>query len=166
MTILDGRTWTEVLSPRQCWELLESQRIGRIGILEDSAPEIYPVNYVVDSKTILFRTDPGTKLHGFRRSPSVCFQIDAFDGEARTGWSVLVKGRASELTGAADLRRVAELELEVWALGDKAHWVRVSPVEVTGRRLHPTRPGAAGSRHERSTGTKNLSEAPRRGDRR
>lgn len=46
--------------------------MGRVGVLVDSAPEIYPVNHVVDRQTIVFRTDTGSKLGGLDRSSSPC----------------------------------------------------------------------------------------------
>jgi uncharacterized protein len=135
MAVIDGRTWMEHLSLARCWELLASQPVGRIGVLYDSAPEIYPVNHVVDQDTVVFRTDPGTKLAGLGRSPAVCYEVDGIDPGTATGWSVLVKGRAVEVHDPDELRRLAGLPLQHWVLGDKAHWVRIVPTEVTGRRI-------------------------------
>jgi nitroimidazol reductase NimA-like FMN-containing flavoprotein (pyridoxamine 5'-phosphate oxidase superfamily) len=135
MGAIDGRTWLEHISPTECWALLAATPVGRIGVLNDSAPEIYPVNHVVDRDTIVFRTDPGSKLSGLLRSPAVCYQVDGTDPADATGWSVLVKGRAAELHHPDDLRRVASLPLHYWTLGDKAHWVRIIPDQVTGRRI-------------------------------
>ena len=59
MNVIDGRTWLEHLNPGRCWELLASVPVGRVGVINDSAPEIYPVNHAVDGQTIVFRTDPG-----------------------------------------------------------------------------------------------------------
>lgn len=144
MGVIDGRTWLEHLSPAECWASLTTAPVGRIGVLNDSAPEIYPVNHVVDRFTIVFRTDPGSKLRGLLRSPSVCYEVDGVDPGDATGWSVLVKGRAVELRDPDDLRRVAELPLRYWTLGDKAHWIRIVPTEVTGRRIWSrTTPGGA-----------------------
>ena len=137
MGVVDGRTWLEHLSPKECWRLLSLSTVGRIGVLVDSAPEIYPVNHVVDGQTIVFRTDPGSKLRGLDRSPWVCFEADSLDLDGHTGWSVLVKGRAAEVTGAEEKRRVSQLPLEFWALGEKSHWIRITPTEVTGRQIHP-----------------------------
>jgi hypothetical protein len=144
MPVIDGRNWLERLSPRDCWELLATTPVGRIGVLNDSAPEIYPVNHVVDDRTIVFRTDPGTKLRGLLRSPAVCFEVDGIDPETATGWSVLVKGTATQIHDAEELQRVADLPLRYWSLGDKPHWIRISPAEVTGRRIwrHGTDPPA------------------------
>jgi hypothetical protein len=137
MAVVDSRTWMEHLSLKECWELLRSTPVGRIGVLIDSAPEVYPVNHRVDGETILFRTDPGGKLHGLQRSPSVCFEVDGFDPITHEGWSVLVKGRATEVVGSEDLRLAEAEPLEYWGLGPKSHWVRIVAAEVTGRRVHP-----------------------------
>lgn len=136
MGLIDGRTWLEHLSIAECWKLLALHPVGRIGVLVDSAPEIYPVNHVVDRQTIVFRTDAGSKLHGVDRSPSVCYEVDGLDLDDHTGWSVLVKGRAVELSSARELRQASELPLRLWSLGDKPHWIRIVPREVTGRRIH------------------------------
>jgi nitroimidazol reductase NimA-like FMN-containing flavoprotein (pyridoxamine 5'-phosphate oxidase superfamily) len=135
MAVIDPRTWMEHLSPATCWQMLASTPVGRVGVLNDSAPEIYPVNFVVDHRSIVFRTDPGSKLSGLLRSPAVCFEVDAIDPATTTGWSVLVKGRAEEVRDPHELGRLADIHLHYWALGLKQHWVRIVADQVTGRRL-------------------------------
>lgn len=135
MAPLDARTWLEHLSPAECWRLLASSPVGRLGVLVDSAPEIYPVNHAVDGESIVFRTDPGSKLRGLDRSPSVCFEVDEVDAASFTGWSVMVKGRAVEITDPVELRETRGLALRFWAQGEQAHWIRIMPMEVTGRRI-------------------------------
>jgi nitroimidazol reductase NimA-like FMN-containing flavoprotein (pyridoxamine 5'-phosphate oxidase superfamily) len=130
-----GRSWVEHLRPEECWRLLGSSPVGRVGVQVDSAPEIYPVNHVVDHESVVFRTAPGTKLHGLVRSPSVCFEVDGIDPDTHTGWSVLVKGRAIVLRRPVALRQVAHLPLDPWTDSDKPDWVRITPDEVTGRRI-------------------------------
>jgi nitroimidazol reductase NimA-like FMN-containing flavoprotein (pyridoxamine 5'-phosphate oxidase superfamily) len=146
MARIEGWTWLEHLSTADCWEFLGSTPVGRIGVLNDSAPEIYPVNHVLDGDTILFRTDPGSKLRGLLRSPAVCYQVDGIEPVDATGWSVLVKGRAVELHDPDELRHAATLSLRYWTIGDKAHWIRIVPDEITGRRIwHRKAPGASRS---------------------
>jgi uncharacterized protein len=135
MAVIGGRTWLEHPDARHCWELLASVPVGRIGVLNDSAPEIYPVNHAVDRQTVVFRTDPGTKLRGLLRSPAVCFEVDGIDPEDGTGWSVLVKGRAQQIRDLDELRAADRLDLQPWTLGDKVHWIRILPAEITGRRI-------------------------------
>jgi len=135
MAMIDGKTWMEHLPQSECWDLLASTPVGRIGVLVDSAPEIYPVNHAVDGQTIVFRTERGEKLRGLDRSPLVCFQIDSYDAASSTGWSVLVKGRAREVTASEEERRLLALDLQHWSVGPKPHWVRIEPAQVTGRRI-------------------------------
>lgn len=139
MTTTAGRSWMEHLTEHECWELAAAAPIGRLGVLVDSAPEIYPVNHAVDGTSIVFRTDEGSKLRGLDRSPSVSFEVDGIDEGARGGWSVLIKGRATEITSVDDLLTVEELPLTFWGPGNKSHWIRIVPTEVTGRRIVPPR---------------------------
>jgi hypothetical protein len=131
----DRHGWVEHLGVDECWRLLAATPVGRVGVIVDSGPEIYPVNHAVDGRSIVFRTDSGNKLAGIDRTPAVCYQVDGVDTADETGWSVLVKGRARELVDTEDLRRAATLRLRLWAIGDKEHWVRIEPAEVTGRRI-------------------------------
>lgn len=139
MAVVEGRTVMEHLADEECWELLAAAPIGRVGVLVDSAPEVYPVNHAIDARSIVFRTDAGIMLRGIDRSPSVCFQVDGVDLEERSGWSVLVKGRAVELSAADELQVAEDLPLTFWSSGNKSHWIRIIPNEVTGRRIAPTR---------------------------
>jgi len=136
MSAADRSTWMEHLPTERCWELLASTPVGRLGVLVNSAPEIYPVNHQVVEGSIVFRTDAGGKLHGLERSPAVCFEVDGYRGTHHEGWSVLVKGRAELLIDPVDRRTAEALDLAPWGLGPKPHWVRIVPAEVTGRRIH------------------------------
>jgi nitroimidazol reductase NimA-like FMN-containing flavoprotein (pyridoxamine 5'-phosphate oxidase superfamily) len=145
MTTTAASTSIEYLAPDECWRLLASTPVGRIGVLADSAPEIYPVNHAVDGRTLVFRTAPGTKLRSLLRTPLVCFEVDGIDADAATGWSVLVKGRAAQIVAPDEIRAAQQLQLLFWPLGQTAHWIRVVPDQVTGRRIWshvPARPGA------------------------
>jgi nitroimidazol reductase NimA-like FMN-containing flavoprotein (pyridoxamine 5'-phosphate oxidase superfamily) len=135
MAVSEDATWVEHLTASQCRALLASVPVGRVGVLHDSAPEIYPVNHAVDAGTVVFRTDPGTKLAALLRSPAVCFEVDGIDPGAATGWSVLVKGRATEVDDPAERARLEALPLRFWGVGEKAHWVRIVADEVSGRRI-------------------------------
>lgn len=88
MGAADRRTWLEHLGEEECWRLLSLHPVGRVGVLVDSAPEIFPVNHVVDEHTIVFRTDPGNKLRGLGRSPSVCFEAAGLSLDDQTRWNL------------------------------------------------------------------------------
>jgi nitroimidazol reductase NimA-like FMN-containing flavoprotein (pyridoxamine 5'-phosphate oxidase superfamily) len=136
MRLIDGRTWMEHLSAESCWELLASTPVGRVVVTVDGDPEVFPVNHVVDGHSVAFRTAPGSKLAGLRRMAATCFEVDAIDPAARSGWSVMVKGRVHEVTDPEELHRLGDLPLALWTNGVKDHWMRIRPTEVTGRRIH------------------------------
>ena len=127
------------LSPAECWQLVATQPVGRVAIIVGHYPLVFPVNFAVDDKTILYRTGVGTKLHSIHRS-NVTFQVDAIDPVHHTGWSVMIKGVAQELSRARDRAAVSRAEFggaTPWAPGDRAHLIRIIADQITGRRIRP-----------------------------
>ena len=127
MKKVDERSGLEVLDRAECAVLLAERVVGRIALAGRGGVEIFPVNYASDGNEIVFRTAAGTKLDAAGRG-EVCFEIDEFDLEARTGWSVVVHGRLEEVDAS-------ELGVVPWAHGPKTHWLRVVPTRVSGRRV-------------------------------
>jgi nitroimidazol reductase NimA-like FMN-containing flavoprotein (pyridoxamine 5'-phosphate oxidase superfamily) len=137
MAVIEGRTSLEVLSPTACDRHLRTETVGRIALVVDAHPEIFPVNYAVDERgDIYFRSDPGTKLHALSAAATVGFEIDGLDEERRIGWSVLVVGTAVHIGNPDEIAKVKEMPLEPWAAGEKAEVVRLRPEKTTGRRIH------------------------------
>ena len=66
----------------------------------------------------------------------MCFEVDGIDAASKLGWSVMVKGTATELSATTDVGAAGEVPLRHWAHGEKTHWIRVEPFEVSGRRIH------------------------------
>jgi nitroimidazol reductase NimA-like FMN-containing flavoprotein (pyridoxamine 5'-phosphate oxidase superfamily) len=123
------------LTREACFELLAGQRLGRVVLVDDRGPIALPVNFVVDHYTVLFRTGEGTKLDVAGRGAPVAFEVDGVDEATRTGWSVLVRGEATEVTDPTELARVRRLPLYPWAPGPKDRYVRILPTVLTGRRI-------------------------------
>ena len=92
-----------VLSEEESWNLLASVSLGRLVTSMDGQPEIFPVNFVTQRPTVLFRTAEGTKLFHVVMNERVAFEAD--DHGIEEGWSVMVKGRAH---GAVHTRRYRE----------------------------------------------------------
>jgi uncharacterized protein len=133
---IDGRTGLEVIDPDECRKLLASDDVGRLVVVHDGTPFVFPVNYALDGDAVVFRTAPGTKLTLGPRG-TVAFEIDALDRAAHTGWSVVVTGHLDEVTpyDAEDFERVTSLPVQPWAGGDKPRWLRLVPTRVSGRRI-------------------------------
>src|SRR4051812_22169710 len=128
-----------VLSSDECFQLLDTHEIGRIGVLAGGYPLILPVNYRLDGTTVVIRTHPGTILNSAEHA-NVTFEVDEIDRASRSGWSVLVRATAEEVSEQhrADLAaRRRDSGLEAWAPGDKGHWIRLVTHEITGRRIVP-----------------------------
>lgn len=110
--------------------------VGRIGFVVDGQPLIFPVNYLADDDSVVFCTEPGTKLSAIAGGASVVFEVDDSRALYHSGWSVLVKGTAHEITDESQLDEIRRGPLHSWATRSTAHWVRLSIEEVTGRRIH------------------------------
>jgi nitroimidazol reductase NimA-like FMN-containing flavoprotein (pyridoxamine 5'-phosphate oxidase superfamily) len=126
--------WQE-LTKSECFALLAAQHLGRVVLVDDRGPVAFPVNYVLDRHTVVFRSDEGTKLGVAVRGACVAFEVDGAEEATRTGWSVLVRGEATEITDPDDLARLRQLPLYPWAPGAKTHYVRILPSSLSGRRI-------------------------------
>ncbi|WP_404382982.1 pyridoxamine 5'-phosphate oxidase family protein [Knoellia locipacati] len=125
---------TRSLSTAESWDLLRQAVVGRLAVIHDGAPDIFPVNYTVDHGTIVLRTAGGTKYEA-ARNQSVAFEVDGYDLEVAEAWSVVARGRAVEVRDVDDLIAVMGLPLMPWAEGSKPHFMRLEPETVTGRRI-------------------------------
>jgi nitroimidazol reductase NimA-like FMN-containing flavoprotein (pyridoxamine 5'-phosphate oxidase superfamily) len=123
------------LTTEECWELLRSTRVGRLASCALGRPYVVPINFIVDEHTLVFRTAEGTKLAALRNASPVAFEIDDHDAQSRCATSVIVTGRATEVTEPADWDAVHVLPLFPWHVEPKAHFVRITPEVVTGRRF-------------------------------
>ena len=122
-----------VLSEDQCWDLISGVALGRYVTSVGGRSEIFPVNFVVQRKSLLFRTAEGTKLFGSVVNHQVLFEAD--DHNVAEGWSVIVRGIAHVLTTSAEIDEAERAGLYPWIATEKLHYVRITPNEITGRRF-------------------------------
>jgi uncharacterized protein len=122
-----------ILSESESWNLLASTALGRLVTSVDNQPEIFPVNYVVQRRTVLFRTAEGTKLVSAAINHHVAFEADGYNDF--DGWSVIVKGVARMLHADDDIDDAERAHLLPWTATHKPHFVRVLPTQITGRRF-------------------------------
>lgn len=122
-----------ILSETECWELMSRVALGRLVTSVDGYPEIFPINFVAQRRTVLFRTAEGTKLVSAAINDRVLFEVDGHDGDE--GWSVIVKGLARTVRSDEDLAEARAADLVPWTATSKQHFVRIRPLSVTGRRF-------------------------------
>ena len=134
----------------ECFLLLATQSIGRLGVNAEHYPLIFPVNYGLDREVLVLRTRPGTKLSAANHA-NVTFEVDSIDPMTRTGWSVLVRGLAEEVTGEHRADLVARTEasgVEPWAPGERRA-LAADPAAPGHRAADRPRRAAAGVRGRR-----------------
>ncbi|MQS16894.1 pyridoxamine 5'-phosphate oxidase family protein [Streptomyces kaniharaensis] len=123
------------LTEEECWGLVGTHGVGRIGLPVRPGPVVYPVNYVVDARAIAYRTAERSSTDP-PEGAAVSFQIDRIDEYLGRGWSVLVLGTAQHVGDPDEIRHLAGLPgASPWAGGDRPLWVRVRPDAISGRRI-------------------------------
>jgi nitroimidazol reductase NimA-like FMN-containing flavoprotein (pyridoxamine 5'-phosphate oxidase superfamily) len=130
-----------VLSPEECLRRIRTARVGRVAFVENGEPVILPVNHGLDGNSVIFRTAPGSKLAAAENEVPIAFEVDAFDSDRWTGWSVVIRGAASVIDDPAEVARLTTLGVTPWAnLVERANWVRIRAYSLTGREVvHPAR---------------------------
>jgi uncharacterized protein len=120
----------------ECLEILEQHSLGRIAVVIDGQPRIFPVNYGMSGRIVAFRTGSGSKLCNAPGS-NVCFEIDGYDPPAGTGWSVMVLGQGIDATDSFDDVSWAARAAVPWpvAPGAKPFRIAIEPSKITGRRF-------------------------------
>jgi len=132
---LDDVTAMEDLEPEECFRLLASQHLGRVGMIMAGHPMVLPVNYALVGHTVVFRTARGSGFDRVVRHASVVFEIDHADPAYHSGWSVLGRGTAEAIDQAVDLEALNQAVLRPWARRAEPGWIGIPLVHVTGRRI-------------------------------
>lgn len=121
------------LADDESWRLLSGVSLGRLVTSTGDQLEIFPVNFVTQRRTVLFRTAEGTKLFATVMNERVLFEAD--DHTVAEGWSVILRGTAKILTAAEDIHEAERAQLLPWIATEKLRFVRITPSEVSGRRF-------------------------------
>ena len=127
----------EVLDETVVRDRLRRADLARIAYVDGDQPVIVPVNIVADeSEHVLLRTAAGGPLAALdgRR---VAIEIDGHEPGERSGWSILVRGVARDVTDAPDIeaRRWQRTTVDTWAPGVRDRLIVVLPLSITGRAI-------------------------------
>jgi nitroimidazol reductase NimA-like FMN-containing flavoprotein (pyridoxamine 5'-phosphate oxidase superfamily) len=137
----------EELDEAECLGLIAPGGVGRLAFAGVFDLMVMPVNYLLHEGAIVFRTAAeGTTEEDLRTGIShaeyrVAFEVDEIDPRAREGWSVLVQGPAHHMDTEDEQAEARALGIETWAAGEREHFIKITPVEVTGRRIRRRPPG-------------------------
>ena len=99
------------MSPAEMHALLQRESFGHLGCARDGRPYVVPMHYAYDGKDLYFFTTQGMKTQFIEANPQVCLQIEEVTDS--THWrSVMVIGRANELTTSDEMQRAMKLITE------------------------------------------------------
>ena len=123
--------------PREeCERLLGQHTVGRVAWNAPDGPQLLPVNYAYYNKTVVFRTMAYGVMSQLARRTNVAFEIDGVDEDARTGWSVQVRGTAERVMQAYDLVELWTKTGPVpWAAGERTLHIAITPRTLAGREI-------------------------------
>ncbi len=133
----------------ECWALLEGDELGRLAYRLVDEVHVVPINYVVDDRSLLFRTGSGNKLLAAALESDVAFEIDGYDDD--TAWSVVARGHLRRLA-EDEAHRIDLLPTHSWTTTLKYEVIELVPEVLTGRRFVLNRAGDGKSDHDRPTG--------------
>lgn len=120
------------LDDDQCWELAATVPVGRVVWTGPTGPMVVPVNFVVHDRRIVLHTSPYSEMVRDIDDSEVVFEVDEVDPVTRSGWSVLLRGRAH----VAFRDTHSDLpDVEPWAEGSRRLTVVIEVEEVSGRRV-------------------------------
>lgn len=130
------RRGMRVLGLEECLTRLGDTALGRVGFFHDGEVTILPVNHVLDGVDVVFRTTWGSKLQVAMEEGPLAFEVDGHDPVTRTGWSVLVQGRAELVYDSDDAISLERRAGNTWLpRPEDLFWVRITAVSVTGREV-------------------------------
>jgi nitroimidazol reductase NimA-like FMN-containing flavoprotein (pyridoxamine 5'-phosphate oxidase superfamily) len=142
---MDDRFATEELTEAECWGLVSDAVVGRLAVCLDGRAHIFPINFIEHQGSIVFRTAAGTKLSA-ARNRHVAFEIDGYEADEGMAWSVIIAGEAREIVCGIEWSDARDLPLFPWHVAPKAHFVRIAPDEISGRRFRAPYVGPSGLR--------------------
>ena len=131
----------EDIPEEECFSLLATEDLGRLAVVREGRPEIFPVNYALVGRTVAIRTGPGAKLEGASLA-HVAFEVEQIDRYTRSGWVVEVRGFAEDVTDGIDAwsKEIQDAPTRTVIAGDHGHVIAISHPVVSGRRLVPPPP--------------------------
>ena len=138
----------EDMSPAEMHTLLQQQSFGHLGCARDSRPYVVPMHYAYDGKELYFFTTQGMKTQFIQANPQVCLQVEEVSDSTR--WrSVMVIGRATELSSKPELERAMKLiteknpsltpavsatQVDAWGRAVDIALYRITPEIIDGRK--------------------------------
>ena len=119
-----------------CVRMLSVGPVGRVALTTPDGPHIIPLNYSVVEDAIIVATTPYSALGTYGPGALVAFEVDQFDLDTHTGWSVVARGRAAVVADPGEVQWLRRAGASTpWADGSRNLYLRIPLTEVSGRRI-------------------------------
>ncbi|WTB80291.1 pyridoxamine 5'-phosphate oxidase family protein [Streptomyces cellulosae] len=124
------------LDRQECLRLLGKVPVGRVVYTRQALPAVLPVNFTLDSDgSVVLCTSTCSDLVRAVDGVVVAFEADDFHAGRRSGWSVVVTGRAEVVTDPGEHERLLRTGPRSWMPLRDGVFVRIESEMVTGREL-------------------------------
>lgn len=120
-----------VMSDEECWSKLTSARYGRLATCVAAGVDIFPINFICNGNTVVFRTAPGAKLASVVVANEVALELDHI--APPNAWSVVAKGTARMVDSLSEADAKEHIGLAPWVDTDKPVFVEIVIEQVSGR---------------------------------
>jgi hypothetical protein len=128
---------THPLTRRECEALLRSGDVGRIAVSTPQGPHIVVVRYLLDDAldgpAVVTRIGAYSLLGTYADGATLAFEVGGTDPAAGAVWSIVARGRGEVLPRPPV--GLAAPAGGTWSPGPRSLFLRLRPVELSGRRL-------------------------------
>ena len=141
--LTETRTF-ERLDAEECWTLVRSHGLGRIGYMGETHVQIVPTWYDAQRGTAYFRAGTFGELARRVHGHAVSLQVDDLDPRTFSGWSVVMTGTAHRVHDAATVAaRWSMGRPSPWVPTPDSQWIVLQVEDIQGERVG--RPAVSGS---------------------
>lgn len=126
------------LEAPECWRLLSTCPVGRLGFTDRALPVIRPSHFVVRDGELIIATLGDRKVFSADRRDVVAFEVDEYDAQTMQGWWVGTVGRARLITDGREIEALDRLCFTPWSGRSDRHYIGVRISVLHGRRLTQT----------------------------
>lgn len=133
------------LSRVECLSLLGSVPIGRVVFTAGALPGVRLASHLADGGQIVIHAGLGSAVSPGPdgTGPVLAYEADQVDAAGRTGWSVVVVGRASLVTDEELAARYRESLGPAWVDGQASQVITITPELVSGYLINSVLPEAS-----------------------
>ncbi len=132
------------LGRAECLRLLRSVSYGRVVFTAGALPAVRLASHLTDGEQIVIRASLGTAVNPGPdgTGPVVAYEADLVDADQRSGWSVVVVGRAALVADERLAARYRESLGPAWADEQAGQVISITVELVSGYLMNPG-PGEA-----------------------